>query len=348
MKAVEYNVDDPEEVSNNLGNAINDFYDYERGYWEPPLSFNGLKSTIRINPTFGSAIFLKRNALVLTFKQVRHLTRKTMEALVLDYLNIGNCYLLKVRSKLGNVVEYRHLHAHVMRKAKNGGYIKLSAPNNQNIEDADTFSNEVEQVVIPKEDIIHIKEYAPESKHYGLPEAISLLNTIFLGNEATVFRRRFYKNGAHTGYIFEIDEGSIDKKEKEYYKELLSGTKGVGNFKSNVIFSKTKSNAIGDKKNGKEVLKIHPMGDIKSQDEFQRIKDVELKEIIIATRSPIVLMGGNPESGSHLGDASKLMEAWGYNEIKPLQRDLMDEINPELEKDGFDPIEFEDYGLKVN
>ena len=50
--------------------------------------------------------------------------------------------------------------------------------------------------------MIFIKQYDPQQQVYGIPDYIGGIHAALLNSEATIFRRRYYHNGAHTGGVF--------------------------------------------------------------------------------------------------------------------------------------------------
>ncbi len=49
--------------------------------------------------------------------------------------------------------------------------------------------------------VFHLLEPDINQELYGLPEYLSALNSVWLNEAATLFRRKYYQNGAHAGYI---------------------------------------------------------------------------------------------------------------------------------------------------
>lgn len=49
--------------------------------------------------------------------------------------------------------------------------------------------------------IVFFKMYDPRQQVYGLPDYIGGIHSVLLNCEATIFRRRYYNNGAHMGFI---------------------------------------------------------------------------------------------------------------------------------------------------
>jgi len=48
--------------------------------------------------------------------------------------------------------------------------------------------------------VFHLMEPDINQEIYGIPEYIGALNSAWLNELATLFRRRYYKNGSHAGH----------------------------------------------------------------------------------------------------------------------------------------------------
>lgn len=49
--------------------------------------------------------------------------------------------------------------------------------------------------------VFHLLEPDINQELYGVPEYLSALNSAWLNEAATLFRRKYYQNCAHAGYI---------------------------------------------------------------------------------------------------------------------------------------------------
>nr|MDQ4538856.1 Presumed portal vertex protein [Chromobacterium amazonense] len=80
----------------------------DNGRWyEPPVSWDGLARSLRANVHHASALTVKRNVLVSTFKPHRLLSRSAFSAWLMDYLVFGNAYLQAISNRLGGVMELK-------------------------------------------------------------------------------------------------------------------------------------------------------------------------------------------------------------------------------------------------
>ena len=153
---------------------------------------------------------------------------------------------------------------------------------------------------------------------------------MLLNEDATLFRRKYYKNGAHMGYIFYAG-GELDAESKKLIRETIEGTKGVGNFRSMFLHIP----------NGeKDDIQIKPVGDFSTKDDLEQIKNLSRDDIIAAHRLQPALACLIPQNQGGFGDITKINEIYQANEIRPIQDLLAEEVNAVLlskDKIAFDP-----------
>ena len=69
-------------------------------------------------------------------------------------------------------------------------------------------------------DIIFIKLYDPMQQVYGSPDYVGGIQSALLNSDATVFRRRYFSNGAHMGFIlYSTDPDLTEEMEEEIAKK---------------------------------------------------------------------------------------------------------------------------------
>ncbi|WP_230413524.1 hypothetical protein [Zooshikella ganghwensis] len=115
-------------------------------------------------------------------------------------------------------------------------------------------------------------------------------------NPPRLFRRRYYDNGAHAGFIFYTSDASLSQEDKEMLQAQIKQSKGVGNFRSLFL------HIPGGNEHS---IKIIPVGDVATKDEFERIKNISRNDIISAWRMPPALAGIMPENTGGFGDIEK-------------------------------------------
>ena len=165
-----------------------------------------------------------------------------------------------------------------------------------------------------------------------MPPYLGALQSAFLNESATLFRRKYYLNGAHAGSIIYFTDPTQNKDDVEAIKQQLRQTKGTGNFKNLFIH-------IPDGK--KDGLQVIPLSDAVAKDDFLNIKNASRDDVLAAHRVPPQLMGILPNNVCGFGDVEKAARVFYVNEIMPLQSRLQ-ELNDWL---GVEVISFIEYKL---
>ena len=71
-----------------------------------------------------------------------------------------------------------------------------------------------------------------EPDRYGLLLPSGAIQSMLLNEDATLFRRRYYKNGAHVGYIFYSSSAQLEQAQQDAIKNAIQNARGVGNFRN--------------------------------------------------------------------------------------------------------------------
>lgn len=79
--------------------------------------------------------------------------------------------------------------------------------------------------------VFHLLEPDINQELYGMPEYLSALNSAWLNEAATLFRRKYYQNGAHAGYIMYVTDAAQSGTDVEALRDAMRSSKGLGNFK---------------------------------------------------------------------------------------------------------------------
>ncbi|WP_097697666.1 phage portal protein, partial [Escherichia coli] len=183
--------------------------------------------------------------------------------------------------------------------------------------------------------VFHLLEPDINQELYGMPEYLSALNSAWLNESATLFRRKYYENGAHAGYIMYVTDAVQDRNDIEMLRENMVKSKGRNNFKNLFLY------APQGKADG---IKIIPLSEVATKDDFFNIKKASAADLLDAHRIPFQLMGGKPENVGSLGDIEKVAKVFVRNELIPLQ-DRIREINGWL---GQEVIRFKNYSLDTD
>ncbi|SHO57880.1 phage portal protein [Vibrio quintilis] len=282
-------------------------YNEGEDYWEPPLSMEGLARIAETNAYHGSLLKARANYVAARYKS-GGLKKRHMNAFCWDYFGFGMGALLKLRNHFGRVVGLHPLPMMHMRKRRNGDFVQL-------LRDYQTRDYKAA-------DVIFLPQYDPRQQIYAIPDYLGCLQSSLLNQDATLFRRRYYKNGAHMGFIFYATDPNMSEADEEALKEKIASSKGVGNFRSMFV----------NIPNGKEKgIQLIPVGDIATKDEFERIKNITAQDVLVGHRFPAGKGGLMPQPGSNFPDPEKVGREYAKDEIIPVCEIIMDEVNSDPE-----------------
>ncbi|MBF7687755.1 phage portal protein [Acinetobacter rathckeae] len=306
------------------GHDLSDYFEcwFNGRYYEPQVSMTGLSKSFRSNPYLSSGIVFKRNFLANLFKPHPLLKRKAFEQIALDFIWSGNAYLENVKSRLGSTIEYKPSLAKYTRVGKDDQFYLI----NNNYDGVDDWIFELDS-------ICHIRETDIDQELYGSPEYISTLQSALLNESATLFRRKYYNNGSHAGFVMYVTGASQDPNDINALRTAMKDSKGPGNFRNLFFYSP----------NGqKDGIQIMPISEIAAKDDFASIKGITRDDILASLRVPPQLMGIVPNNTGGFGSITDAAQVFYQNEIVPLQSRLM-QIN---EWAGDEVISFRYYDLK--
>lgn len=294
---------------------------WNNGKWyEPPLSWDGLAKSFRASPHHASALYVKRNVLASTFIPHKLLDRATFSKFALDFLTFGNAYLERPRNRLGGALHLRHSLSKFMRR---GGEL-------DNYFFVHGYKDEHE---FKRGSVFHLMEPDVNQEVYGLPEYLAALQSAWLNESATLFRRKYYNNGSHAGFILYLSDAAQQQGDVDALREALKKSKGPGNFKN--LFM----HAPNGKKDGIQVI---PLSEVAAKDEFFNIKNVSRDDLLAAHRIPPQLMGVVPGNTGGFGAVAPAAEVFARNEIEPLQARCT-ELNNWI---GEEVMRFTEYRIK--
>lgn len=292
-------------------------------WYEPPISFDGLARTFRATVHHSSPLYVKRNILTSTFKPHRLLSQQAFSRFVQDYLVFGNAYLEMRTNRLGGPMELKPSLAKYTRRGI----------------DLDTYwfvqyGLGVDPYQFDADSVFHLLEPDINQEIYGLPEYLSALNSAWLNESATLFRRKYYQNGSHAGFIMYMSDAAASQTDVDNIRNAMKGARGPGNFRNLFMYSPN------GKKDG---IQIIPLSEVAAKDEFWNIKNVTRDDQLHAHRVPPQLMCIVPENAGGFGNVKEASEVFVRNELIPLQR-RMQELNDWI---GEEVIVFDSY-LSVN
>ena len=147
---------------------------------------------------------------------------------------------------------------------------------------------------------------------------------------AVLFRRRYFLNGAHAGFIFYAAGAAMSNEDADKMREQLRQAKGPGNFRNLFLHA-----PAGREKD----IQIIPIGEVTAKDEFVNVNRVSRDQMLAAHRVPPQLLGIIPDNNGGFGDARTALDIFMLNEIEPLMARLK-ELNDWL---GLPAVSFTPY-----
>lgn len=212
-------------------------------------------------------MYAKRNILASTFIPLRLLSQQEFSRYALDYLVFGNAYLEERQNRCG---------------VDRGTYWFV-----QDWKEAHRFKTD---------SVFHLIEPDINQELYGLPEYLSALNSACLNEAATLFRRKYYQNGAHAGYILYMTDAAQSTSDVDRMRQAMRDTKGLGNFHNLFMYAP----------NGKpDGIKILPLSEVATKDDFFNIKNASRDDLLSAHRVPPQMMGIIPNNTGGFGDVKR-------------------------------------------
>lgn len=313
-------------LDNRMSDYIGTFANND-GIYEPPINLYALIKLLRVNAQHGPILYFKRNMMIKWLVQNELISRRTAAKFAFEYLSLANAYFQTIKNPFGKIIRLKHLPTITMRYTTEPGvYAQIR--------------KDLTIQRFAKDEVIHIKEYDPLQGIYGIPQYYGGIQSALLNEDATLFRRRYYRNGAHMGFIFSMADPSLDKGLEEKLRKAIRDSKGVGNFRS--LFVNNRSGKIND---ADKAVKIIPVGDIATKDEFERVKKISLNDMLSMHRAYEALSGQSSGDSPGFGDIDKITRAYYNNEVVPMQQDFaqINEYLPRAQHISFIKPEYSDF-----
>jgi PBSX family phage portal protein len=285
-------------------------------WYEPPIAPKTLAQLLQASAHHGSAIRVKRNLLVKHFIPHPQLNAQEFGKFALDFLVMGNAFLEDVPNAFGRTAHFANSLALNTRRARDGDYYFV-----EKFQEPHKFS---------AGSIFHLIEHDVAQELYGKPEYLAALQSLLLNENATLFRRRYYLNGAHAGFIFYLSETAMNDEDVDQIRDAMRESRGQGNFKNLFL------HVPNGKKDGVQIMHL---SEVAAKDEFLNIKNVTRDDVLAAHRVPPQLLGVIPQNNGGFGDVRTAAEIFFQNEIEPLMTKLA-EVN---EWAGREVVRFTEY-----
>lgn len=286
-------------------------YNDADNYWEPPISLKGLADIANANAYHGSILKARANYVSARFLGGGNIADHLLNRACWDYFGLGMGAFLILRNGFKQPIGLYPLPMMHMRKRKNGNFVQLL--------------RDYEFKDYRAEDVIFISQYDPQQQIYGLPDYLGSLQSSLLNKDATMFRRAYYKNGAHMGYIFYSTDPNLSTDDEKAIKDAMRNSRGPGNFRSMYV----------NIPNGKEKgIQLIPVGDIATKDEFERIKNITAQDIFVGHRFPQGMGGMTTQVGANVPDPIKVSTVYDKYEVVPVCKLFMKAVNehPEIQR----------------
>ena len=304
-KAMAFTFGDAESVLDRR--ELTDYFEiWHNGRWfEPPLPMDRLCQVFNMAPHHRSAIALKTNLLTSLHQPTDQLGSDDFERFALDFLQMGNGYLEKVPNIRGGLARARHAPARHVRAPKEAGGFFFVGLGGVGLQSEHRFAEGA---------IFQLQQPDVAQELYGLPEWLSALQSGLLNENATLFRRRYYLNGAHAGFILYVNDAFADQKTADKIADKMKSAKGVGNFKNMFLY------IPGGKKEGVQIL---PIADVAAKDEFSGVKNISRDDMLAAHRVPPQLIGIVPTNSGGFGKVGEALDTFVQIEIVPIMRRML-------------------------
>lgn len=302
VKGMSFAFGEPESVIDRR--EISQFFEVTTfGKWfEPPLPMEKLVQTFNMAPAHSSAIALKVNLLVGAQIPTPQLSSDDFERFALDFLQMGNGYLENVPNRRGGTARAKFSPArHTRAPVRGNAYFFVGSGLGQEHQFADGA-------------IFHLQQPDVAQEIYGLPSWLSALQAGLLNENATLFRRRYYLNGAHMGYILQVTDSFADQETADAIEQAMKQGKGAGNFRNMFLYMP------GGSKDG---LKVHSIGEAVAKDEFSGIKNISRDDMLVAHRVPPTLIGIVPQNAGGFGKVGEALDSFVQVEICPIMQRML-------------------------
>jgi len=310
ITAIEFG--EPESVlSNNPAEYYGTFM-HPQEYFQPPVSKIGLIKTRSANGFHSRMPVFRRDKLLNLYIKNPLITRLELGRVIENLLVTADAYIHVSYNAFGQVIQLKNLpsvHMRIKPTTADSQY-KYCYVRNEQIK-ANYYDYE----------IIHLKQDDLLQEIYGIPEYFGAIQSILLNEAATLFRRKYYVNGAHLGSLFISSSSQLSLKDEKEIKNKIRKSKGVGNWRSMYL------NLSGEHRKVDDMFKVIPVGDVAARDEFEKIKNMTDRDIGAAWGVRPEVAGIMPEAFGGTGDLDKLFLMDYDNKSLPLINLISDIIN---------------------
>ena len=307
---------DPEPVlQDRIADYLGVFVNVLGNYYLPPVSLEGLAKCEMANAQHGAILRFKRNMVARWFRPSKLLGIGDLRDAALDRAVFGACYFQIIYNRLGGIMALKRRPAMTMRRGIEPGVF-------YELQDYRYYGNAIEY--LPGE-IVCLMETDVKQTIYGVPEYLGGIQSVLLSEDATLFRRKFFKNGSHLGYVFVTQDAGLGHEAAKQIEEKISASRGPGNFRS-MYMNIPRTSA-------REPVKVIPIGDIRTNDDFAKVKGITREECLAMHRMQPGISGIIPDNMTGFGDLEKVMRVYCELEVPPMQHVFL-QLNDFLPRAG--------------
>jgi len=275
-------------------------------YYETPINLAGLAKSQHSSPYHASAMAIKRNVLTRLFKPHPLLSRPAFMRFTQDFILFGDGYFERHENLTGSTTTLQYRPSKYVRRGKHDDE-HIILVNNQG------WHSRIDIQEFKRGSVFQLSQPDSNQEIYGSPEYLSALQSAWLGEAATLYRRKYYAKG-HSGYILYMTDAAQEEGDIARLRKKMKESRGLDAFRNLFMY------APNGQKDGIQVI---PLADALTKDDFFNIKNATREEILAAHRVPPQLMSIIPINTSGLGDANTAMEVFVQMEIMPLMNMMM-------------------------
>lgn len=305
-------------LATHLSDYTGVFASHGGEYYNPPVSRAGLAKLWRANGHHESAIGFKQNMMIKYLEQNELLSRRHARYAALDYQVFGEMNLQVFSDRFGNIKRLARLPVLNMRKRLDGRFCRTNV-------DQALLINNTDVINYQPGEVLQVCQADVSQDIYGVPHYVGGMQSVLLSEAATLYRRSYYLNGTHSGYI--LCTWDLPNEISKDLAEKIKAGKAPGNFSNYYIGGSSKPGVKAD--NLKDKVQVIPIGDVSQKDDYERIQKCTRIEIFGMHRIQPALAAMIPDANSSFGDIEKISRVNYENEVVPMQQ-IFEEFNEYL------------------
>ena len=140
---------------------------------------------------------------------------KVFEQLVMDFLVFGMGYVEAIKSRSNQVVQVTTPLAKYMRRKQDPKEFLMITEN-------------WKYHHFERDSVFQVRECDINQEVYGTPEYLAALQSAWLNESATLFRRKYYNNGSHAGFILYLTDQQQNEDDVKIYVRHSKTVKDQG------------------------------------------------------------------------------------------------------------------------